>query len=560
MTPGTPATRTALRRPTRPTVEQLLDGVLALARELHLDTDTPGLAARFLATLSTLFPGRAIALRLVDAQGAVHAFTAPGGPTLLPAASVRPLRVKRSAAEKTRLRPEELDGGLIELVDAPPAVFEGTTQGFTAALVAHGGFFGCLDVAYPDGAPDDGTPDPALAEADERDILPIANQLSVALRNVRLHGESEVLKDTLAKLVDHADALILSVDRNLKVTVVNQALVRLTGIVRGDVVGADVARFLPKDDRVRLLETLNDALAGRATRTTAVSLPTASGGHVHTVWNVAGVSNGREIEGVVGVGQDVTRLRSLEEQIVHAEKLATLGQIAAGVAHELNNPLTSVVVYADYLVKKAEKGVVLEEADIERLRRVLTGAERIQNFARELVQYARPSKAKPEPLSLNEVVRQAMSFCEHLLANAGHEVTLDLGADLPALRGVRADLQQVVINLISNAVAAIGEAHTAPPGEGRSPLIEGRKGHLRLRTFEKSARHLALLVEDDAGTLPAALKEKIFEPFFTTKVDGKGAGLGLSIVRNIVEQHHGSIVVEAQHGVRTAFTVVLPRD
>ncbi len=536
-----------------PTAEATLAGVLALARDLHLDADVPELAGRFLVTIAGLFPGRAIGLRLIDPAGGVVALAAPGAPPFRPAATVRPLYAKRSAAEKTRLRPEAFEAGLIELVDPPPPVFEGLDVGFSAALVAQGGFFGCLDVGYPAGAEGpSGEPAATLALTDEVALLPVANQLSVALRNQRLHGESEVLKDTLTKLVDHADALIIQVDRQLRVTIVNQALVRLTGVVHGDVIGREVATFLPPAERDRLIAVLTDALEGRQTRATAVSLPTGRGGRVHTVWNVAGVSNGREIEAVVGVGQDVTRLRSLEEQVVHAEKLATLGQIAAGVAHELNNPLTSVVVYADYLVKKAERGAPFEDADLERLRRVLGGAERIQSFARELVQYARPSKAKPEPLVLNDVVRQAMSFCEHLVAHGGHAVTLDLGPDLPALRGVRADLQQVVINLVTNAVQALESQ--------RGAAQHGRRGHLRLRTFAKGPRHLALIVEDDGGGIAATLRERIFEPFFTTKTDGKGAGLGLSIVRNIVEQHQGNILCESQPGVRTTFTVVLPRS
>jgi signal transduction histidine kinase len=253
----------------------------------------------------------------------------------------------------------------------------------------------------------------------------------------------------------------------------------------------------------------------------------------------------QQIESVVAIGQDQTKLQDLQRQVVQAEKLATLGQIAAGVVHELNNPLTSISVYADYLLQKAERAAEVPESDagdVEKLRRISAGAQRILALARALVQYAAPAGDELDVVSINQVVQQALSFCEHLFERSGVCLVRDLGEDLPTLYAVPGQLEQVVVNLVTNAVQAASGG-----------------GEVRVTTFQDGNGRVGFSVADDGPGIPPGERERIFEPFYTSKTAGKGTGLGLSIVRNIIGQHGGEISVsDAEVGSGALVKVALP--
>jgi signal transduction histidine kinase len=235
-------------------------------------------------------------------------------------------------------------------------------------------------------------------------------------------------------------------------------------------------------------------------------------------------------------------LERLQAHMIQAEKLASLGQIVAGVVHELNNPLTSIIAYAEYLTRKAQGRLPHADAedDIERLRRIQEAAGRILRFSRDLVAYARPSNEIPGPVSLSEVVEKALVFCEHEFA--GIAVERDLPPALPAIRGVAGSLTQVFVNLFTNA------AHAMSGG-----------GRLRLcAEIDLSARAVLLEVHDNGRGIEPEHLPLVFEPFFTTKSEGRGTGLGLSIVRGILDALGGTIAVDSVPGEGTTFTLTLP--
>jgi len=272
-------------------------------------------------------------------------------------------------------------------------------------------------------------------------------------------------------------------------------------------------------------------------------LPTRKG-PVRSVWTIAPVGRagqpGGPIEAVVAIGQDQSKIDLLQQQIVRAERLATLGELAAGVVHELNNPLTSITVYAEYLVRKLESQGI-DQPDIEKLRRIGASAQRILRFSRDLVQYARPSGKDREAVDLAGVVRQSVSICEHLVERGGIALSVELHPELPVVQAVGGQLEQVLINLITNAVHAVEE---------------GGKVIVRARPDGDDA--VRLEVADSGPGVPEESREKIFEPFFTTKPDGKGTGLGLPIVRNIVDQHRGVIAVDRSELGGALFYVTIP--
>jgi signal transduction histidine kinase len=237
-------------------------------------------------------------------------------------------------------------------------------------------------------------------------------------------------------------------------------------------------------------------------------------------------------------------IRKLEAQVIQNEKLASLGQIVAGVVHELNNPLTSIIAYVDYLKRKAaaREATGDREDELERLRRIGEAAARILNFSRDLVAYARPAADVPGSVRIQEVVEKALIFCEHELKGAQIRIARQFEAQLPPVRGMAGQLTQVFVNLFTNA------AHAMAGG-----------GELHIHIHANRAQHALTVEVSDTGTgIDEDDLPQIFEPFFTTKSDGRGTGLGLSIVRGIVDAHGGTIHAASGVGEGTVFSLSLP--
>jgi two-component system NtrC family sensor kinase len=353
----------------------------------------------------------------------------------------------------------------------------------------------------------------------------------------------------LLQMMEEADVLVAVTDLVGRVVAWNLALDRLTGCKESDGKGKPLGDWLTAHGVRDLADFMGEvALRGEAIRC-EVRLPGAQDRMAAAAFNVMPVRGPGQIPvAVMAVGHDLTALRTLQSQVLHAEKLATVGQIAAGVAHEINNPLTSVQVCVEAVLHKgmlALEGRVanrFEAHDVERLRKIQEGAERIRKFTRDLTVYARPSDREVEPVDLSEVVEHALSFCEPLLFAAKAALLPELAADLPRIQAVRDNIMQVVTNLVSNAAQSL-------PDSG---------GTVRVRTFRATSASLGLSVADTGEGISDQDRDKVFEPFFTTKPAGRGTGLGLPVVKNIVLAHGGQIGFEPNPGGGTTFLVSLP--
>ncbi len=503
-----------------------------LGNELPWETSERGVIDRVLGVLETLLPGRAFAVRAADirsrdpirayGRGALLRETVTTEPIALPQAQVEKARLKTAVSASARLV-------VRERWDSP---FTGVATGFTLALAAGGELFGALDCGY--------RPGEDLADADEPVVRTFAQILSLSLRTIALQDDAIGLRDYQARILDSANALILGIDRNWRITVCNRALLELTGVTRDFLLGRDIRDFISADQRQQMTTAFAAALAGQHHTAVTVMLPTPKS-PVRSVWSIAPVGrSGGPIEAVVGIGQDQSKIDALQQQIIRSERLATLGELAAGVVHELNNPLTSITVYAEYLMRKLE-AQGQEAPDVEKLRRIGASAQRILRFSRDLVQYARPSGKELEVVDLAAIVRSSVSICDHLLERGNIALEVDISPELPVIHAVAGQLEQVLINLITNAVHAIDNNGTIS---------------VRARLADKN---VALLEVNDSGPgVKLDDRERIFEPFFTTKPDGKGTGLGLPIVRNIVEQHRGVISVGQSDLGGAAFRVTIP--
>ncbi len=520
-----------LRAPSR---DAVMKAAFDLARELSLDLREEELVGTFANTLTKLLPGRRLCLRVIDPRSLSLTSLVANGP-VSERLREAPLLVKRSALRQTRLPDAITLSGRVVVSDTYEPVFPHSAVrggGFAVPLVASAELFGVLNVEYP--ARTD------LATSDEAVVIPLLNQLSVALRNLDLLGEARYYRDYLRKMIDVANALIVVIDRDARIAVMNVAMQRYLGI-GPEIIGTPLAEPSRRAGSAepRLGALLLDGLSGLEHTDREVTIARSDGESHRAVFNTSVLRAGDgEIDGVIAIGQDIERVRSLERQVIQAEKLATLGQLAAGVVHELNNPLTSISVYGEFLVRQLEKGL---PGDLERARKVVEGAGRIQKLTKDLISYARPS-GEWELASLNDVVRTAMVFCEHTLHRAEVLVDLELTETLPLVRAIPTQLHQVLINLVTNACHAL-------PATGE---------RIHVRTSRYGEANILLEVRDSGVGIERTDLPRIFEPFFTTKKDGRGTGLGLSIVKNIIEAHHGAIEVESTPGEGTRFRIVLP--
>jgi PAS domain S-box-containing protein len=246
-----------------------------------------------------------------------------------------------------------------------------------------------------------------------------------------------------------------------------------------------------------------------------------------------------KIDGIIISGRDVTDVKRLEEQLIQAEKLAAMGQMLAGVAHELNNPLTAILGVTELLRERA--GV--DEATKRQLDLTHRQARRAARIVQNLLEFSRPAAPEKKTVDVSNIVERTLQLHEHSLRRNNITVEFHPQTGLYSVIGDANQLVQVFLNLVSNAEHAIREVRES----GRIQIRIGRIG-----------ANVSVTVQDDGvGILPEALT-KLFDPFYTTKRPGGGTGLGLSICTAIVREHGGSIDVETLPVGGSAFTVFLP--
>jgi len=250
------------------------------------------------------------------------------------------------------------------------------------------------------------------------------------------------------------------------------------------------------------------------------------------------------------VDEKTAELRVAEAKTVHAEKLASVGLLAAGIAHEINNPLTGVLTFAHLVrVKLPDGSAEAEDMDI-----IIRETKRCAGIIRRLLDFAREKKPEITRGDLNVVVRETIQFVEHQAGFQNVTFAVELDPELPQISMDPNQLKQVIMNLVVNARDAMGDRGRLTVRSRRSPsLLSQGTGHRALPAVE-------LTFTDSGCGIPAEDVPKIFDPFFTSKEPGKGIGLGLSVGYSIIKAHGGTIEVESEVGRGTTFRIVLPVD
>ena len=242
----------------------------------------------------------------------------------------------------------------------------------------------------------------------------------------------------------------------------------------------------------------------------------------------------------VGVERDITQESQLREQLIHSERLAAVGQLVSGVAHELNNPLQAVIGFTELLMEGERRKESRD--DLERVR---NEAHRAAKIVRNLLAFVRRSSAERAPAYVNDLVRATVALRRYEFSMTGLSLEEDYAEDLPPVIVSREEIQQVLLNLVLNAEQAMKSA--------------GRPARLRLRT-SLSGDMVAIDVADNGPGVPSTIARRIFEPFYSTKGVGEGTGLGLSIALGIVEAHGGTLTLVPDGGLDggAGFRLCLP--
>lgn len=243
---------------------------------------------------------------------------------------------------------------------------------------------------------------------------------------------------------------------------------------------------------------------------------------------------------------DVTSERNIQAKMVQTEKMAALGHLVSGIAHELNNPLTAIMGYAQLLLGKRLAAAQLSEAE-----KVYQEAERARRIVKNLLYFARETRSERSRVDLNEIIERTLALRSYELRVEDIAVECDLAPHLPTTLADPYQLQQVILNLLVNAEQALLEAR----GRGNVWI---RTRHVIEGIGKRMRDHILLEVSDDGPGIPPEIASRIFDPFFTSKPSGEGTGLGLSIVYGIVHQHGGEVTFENQPGAGVKFMVDLP--
>jgi two-component system NtrC family sensor kinase len=346
-------------------------------------------------------------------------------------------------------------------------------------------------------------------------------------------------------VIDSLPVGLYVVDRDYRILVWNRKRETGTqGVPRQEAVGRRLFDVLTRQPAAELQAAFDAVFRSGELQQDEIEVARGGETRIYRITRIPMRLGGDAVTHVITIGEDVTEWRAIQGQIMQSEKLAAVGQLAAGVMHEINNPLATigacVAAIEGRLADCTGPGVaaIQEYADI-----VDKEVHRCTSIVDGLLDFSRPKGTRKAPVSVTAVVEDALFLFRHHERYKHYVTETELAPDLPLIQGNQEQLIQVMMALLLNALDAM------EPG-----------GRLTVRTLRSRWRgHEVLIeVEDTGRGIPAPLQSRIFEPFFTTKAQGRGTGLGLSICYGIVEEHRGRIEVDSHPGRGSVFRVSLP--
>ncbi len=369
----------------------------------------------------------------------------------------------------------------------------------------------------------------------------------VALKTLdirRYTNELERSEGKYRSLVESAEDLIFTLDKGGIIKTANQHMANLFGIKNEDLIGQSIYRLLVREQADSQMELIGEVFEmGRGQRA-EMTIRIQNEDFWFNIQYIPVKGEEDDHELILGIARDITDRKSLEKQLINTEKLASLGTLAAGVAHEINNPLGIMLGFCDLLLERMEPGT-MEHNDLKTIER---HGLHCKSIVERLLSFARISDESEDYCDLNENAETILSVVKHTLNMNNIDLSALLSEGLPLVRCDSRGLQQVLLNLINNAIYAMD-------GQGQL-AVATRQG--------KSPGRVEIMVSDTGCGIRKEFREKIFDPFFTTKKVGDGTGLGLSVSYGIITKYGGTLDVESYTEEDrpgrpgTTFTIALP--
>jgi PAS domain S-box-containing protein len=356
---------------------------------------------------------------------------------------------------------------------------------------------------------------------------------------IRLGEDARKAERHLASVIESASDIVLSMHPSGKILTWNTAASQITGFEEHKVRDRHLGELCSESQRPMLYSALKTACQPGRIERNEVNLISHDGRVIPIAWVFSAMRDTqKQVVGIVAVGRDLTERHRLETQLRQAEKLAALGVMAGGIAHELRNPLAVISSSAQLLGDKR----LPPEAQADCVERIIRGSMRMGGIIENLLHFARPSdEGRKERLDLGTVLRETIASLAEHPETQQTEIEVRVPGFPVAVDGNSCLLQQLITNLIQNAVHAMTDRH------GKIHLV-----------LERTDTQAVLLVSDEGRGINPAHLDKVFDPFFTDMPVGKGTGLGLSICHSIVQQHEGSIKIASDEGNGTSVKVLLP--
>ncbi len=366
---------------------------------------------------------------------------------------------------------------------------------------------------------------------------------NLMIEKVRLQKELIEAKNFLESIIEKAGDAISVVDLEGKILYWNEGAEQIYGYRKEEVLGKRLSDLLfPSDEKRReeeqrlLDELMSRVKQGEVVPNVEVKRQTKEGREIVTSMTISPLRDSEgNIIGASRICKDITQLKKVEERMLLTERLTSLGELTAGVAHELRNPLAGIKINTQILLRNKD----LSDMERKLLESSLEGIGKIQKIVDDMLHFAKPKAAHFKEEDINEVVESSLAIFQTKLKKGNISFVFQKGEGLPKVWVDAHQIQQVLTNLMLNAIQAMEKG-----------------GSLTLRTFLDKENSLGIEVRDTGIGIPQSHLKKIFDPFFTTK--SEGTGLGLSITLKILENHGATIDVESQEGKGSVFTIYFP--
>ncbi|MDQ7053735.1 MAG: PAS domain S-box protein, partial [candidate division KSB1 bacterium] len=343
-------------------------------------------------------------------------------------------------------------------------------------------------------------------------------------------------------LIETANSLIVGLNLKGEITLFNKKLEATTGYKKEEVLGKKWFEiFLPERIRPSVEEVFDGIVNNKIPSYYENPILTRSGEERYIAWSNTAIRNeNNEIIGALGIGQDITEQKRLEQQILHSERLATIGQMAAKVAHEIRNPLSSIMLNAELLGDEIRMAgdAISEDAEVL-LKSIISEVDRVAKLTEDYLQFSRLPDADPQPGDLINLIQEVVEFIEPEASSRGIQIVSEYETNALELVFDAQQMRQVLMNILKNALEAM------------------RRGGILTVRVQDSRKKVLIAISDTGDGIPEKLQDKIFQPFYTTK--DMGTGLGLAISQQVIQEHGGNIEFESEPGKGTTFYLHLPK-